>query len=236
MMLRLALAPLALLAACTTAPVPALEPQPQTSRPVTQVLYRPADELADMLEGRFSSLPQTEAEIAAAVPEEDRHPALIAHHVGFEGEALSFSGAKIYAQLDRAGETGDRRVYRQRIYLLSSQQDGSVRMSVAEIVQDKRAAIVDGPRTELEALTDADLILFDPGCDAIWTRNEKGWSGVMDPGTCKRLSARRGEMLSIGGTFSIAQGEFTHSEEGFYADGSRLFGRTDGVPNIYTRQ
>lgn len=186
------------------------------------------DRLAALLEGRFDNARQAGLE--------DGYAHLDARHIRVG--VLALSGPVFYSQLDQPDEAEDKRIYRQRLYqLLPAEDAGEVaRMRVWSFADAGpfRDAAADNPA--FSRLTEADLSPMGDGCDVIWRRTEAGFAGDIDPATCAITSRRSGETLSIGGQFTVDAAAFTHHEEGFRADGSRLFGREDRAPNVYLRQ
>lgn len=181
--------------------------------------------LADALEGRWDNAAQVEAEGDPA------RPRLHVRHVSFSGEAAP--GVLVYSELAVGGPDGA--VYRQRVYAFTEGgSDGEIAMAVYELAEPDAFAGAGAPA--LAALTDADLVRFDPGCDFIWHEDGGTWRGAIEDGACRITSSRSGIEMIVGGAFTVSGAVFTHAEDGRNAQtGEIVFAPPGGVANVYDR-
>lgn len=182
-------------------------------------------DLAQMLEGRWDNAEQIESEGDPA------RPHLHVRHEILGGGA--FEGVPLYAEMRTGGPDGE--IYRQRVYVIRPAPGGrDMDMAVYELAEP--AAYAGASGAALEDLTEADLIRFDPGCDFRWFEFSWGWKGNIEDGACVRTSTRSGREMIIGAEFTIRIDQFTHTENGRYADdGETAFGPPNNVANMYER-
>ena len=185
----------------------------------------PAGEIAAMMEGRWDNAAQVEAE------NDPMRPHLHVVHERFDAPAAP--GALVYAQLRVGGPEGE--LYRQRVYAFEPDPEGGADMAVY-VPADGDAMAQAFEADALDALGEADLVRFNPGCDVDWTRVDGVWTGSIDEGACRITSSRSGREMVILGEFTIAPDRFTHSEAGRDAQtGDTIFAPPNDTPNLYDR-
>jgi len=181
--------------------------------------------LADALAGRWDNAAQVAAE------DDPARPHLHVRHAPFKAEALP--GALVYSELTVGGSQGG--VYRQRVYALTEgETEGEIAMAVYELAAPE--AFAGAEEDQLSALTAADLVRFNPGCDFSWYDEGAQWRGGIDDGACRIVSSRSGVEMIVGGEFTVSGDVFTHSEDGRNAaTGEVVFAPPGGRANVYDR-
>ncbi len=139
----------------------------------------------------------------------------------------------MYSEMRHDGPDGD--FYRQLIYLFDEAPDRSENRMQALRVSDPDAAagLIDDP----DALADA-LFETRPGisddCYTVWTANEAGFSGWIDPERCV-ITGRRGDQRRIESRTIVTTDAIGQLERGYSLDGELLFGTPTDDPYIWPR-
>jgi hypothetical protein len=176
-----------------------------------------AEALAALMEGRFATEPN------------DPDHAYEGRWVRFEAPALG--GVTLYSQLNAGPE---RRVYRQRVFVLSDAPDGAVRARALELVDAGRFVDAWTQPERLAALTAADLgeaidAAEASDCAMIWRRDGDAWRGAIGLQQCWLWSDRRQMFIMLGAESVLSADRYLQTERGYDSNGVQIFGTPPDV-------
>ena len=184
------------------------------------------DDLADLMAGRFDN----QAAVAAGEIEEDGFLSDWRQKI----DAPRLGDTVFYLQLN---DGADRGLYRQRILVLSVDEASGAIKQVAYTLKNAEQFV--------DAMSTSDVFkdlgpddverMFDDGCAQYWTRTETGFTGRVDPATCRIISSRTGKPRRIGALTVITSTTLDLAERGFDDEGNQLFGSADGETTRLTR-
>ncbi len=129
----------------------------------------------------------------------------------------------LYLQMNR--DDGEGAVTRQRLFILEALEGGGVAMHFPALGEAGR--FVDGWQdpalfANLEA---GDLDAYPESCAVHWHLDaEAGWTGTLAEDRCRIVSRHDGGIRIIRARFTLKGMTLTQLEQGFDADGTRLFG------------
>lgn len=139
-----------------------------------------------------------------------------------------------YQQINRGD---DLELYRQRIFVWKvDQQTNEISQSAYTLRDAER--YIDARQADFVDLSLTALASFMPiGCEQIWTRNERGFQGFVDPDSCRVVSTRTGKVRSIEAESQIEQQTLALAERGFDPQtGEQLFGTPAGQYTLLGRR
>lgn len=148
--------------------------------------------------------------------------------ISFQAPALD--GEWFYSQLN----TGtDKKLYRQRLnQILPGEDESLILKSYALVSAETYENAWERPQI-LSKITPEDFktVFAQTGCDQIWTPDEDGtgWTGKVDPQTCRIFSKRRKTHIYIGADTYISAQRYQTSERGFDETGAQLWGSAPGT-------
>ncbi len=184
------------------------------------------DSLADLMAGRFDN----QAAISAGEVQEDDFLSDWRQRI----DAPGLGDTVFYLQLN---DGADRGLYRQRILVLSID---SATDSIKQVAYTLKSA-----EQFIDAMSTSDVFrdlgpddverMFDDGCAQHWTRTQNGFSGHVDPATCRIISSRTGKPRRIEALTVITATTLDLAERGFDDDGNQLFGSAEGETTRLTR-
>lgn len=166
------------------------------------------DRLDEMMQGKFEAVdperPFTDKRIRINAPE--------------LGEYV------YYYQINSGPEM---KVYRQRILIVRLNDAGLPSQVALNLVAADEYA--DAAADAFSGFGDADVEPFLPeGCEQVWTPNDDGFKGYVDPATCIILSSRTGKPRGIEAEMILSAERMLSAERGFDENGEQLFGTEPG--------
>lgn len=187
--------------------------------------------LSGALPGFYDNMAQWEAAGRPGATDQSRHVRMNADIVPADVPWLE--GKVFYLQ--QIQDDFAPHVFRQGLLILRAQPDGTARMTLrgfrnGDIWID---AHLDPGR--LSALTEADLLPADPGCDLIWRPDGAGFLGETAPGACGIDSVRLGVRLDRSERWTLTDGALTHYDRVTKPDGGILHESPQGKPFVLER-
>ncbi len=184
------------------------------------------DELAGLMAGRFDN----QAAIAAGTSNEDDFLSDWRQRI----DAPRLGDTVFYLQLN---DGADRGLYRQRILVLSLDDTTDSIKQVAYTLKDAEQFVDAMSTSEVFNDLGPDDVerMFDDGCAQHWTRIDHGYSGHVNPETCRIISSRTGNPRRIEALTVLTETTLDLAERGFDDDGNQLFGSAEGETTRLTR-
>lgn len=191
------------------------------------------EELSQLLTGALDSGVQNEQQVAAGVPEDERHVQVTLFHRRVELPA--FGPYVFYNQEFRDGDPG--KVIRQRLITLERDGEaGAIRMK-QYLFHDPEPFLGAHLSPALLAGISQDDVWLLSGCDVFWTQNGSVFSAKMGDMTCV-FSFREGDReRAVIYSLKLEGDRFERSDRSVYVDtGEVAGGRSDDEPTVHLRQ
>ncbi|MGJ8563023.1 MAG: chromophore lyase CpcT/CpeT [Alphaproteobacteria bacterium] len=174
---------------------------------------------------RFAKLYETSFE----TPADSTEAYILDRRVRINSEALP--GVWFYSQLN-TGET--KKLYRQRVYNIVEDTERGGLTQKTYVLNDASAFedVWDSPEKLAELTRNDFKPLFDVGCEPFWIeREDKAWSGYVDPKDCIIDSKRRNTQIRIESESFLSSEKYQTTERGYDFDMNFLWGSKPGEVN-----
>ncbi len=127
--------------------------------------------------------------------------------------------------------TDNNRVYRQRLYQLSKNEQRQA--IVLTIYRFKNEAAYQNADTNSELLTGltADDLISIPGCDVFWRYADNAFTGVMDKDSCKYFSKNLNKTIYVTDTLKLTDDTIWINDSAVDENGNAVYGDKDDEPH-----
>ncbi|MGI9260397.1 MAG: CpcT/CpeT family chromophore lyase, partial [Woeseiaceae bacterium] len=184
------------------------------------------DRLASLMAGRFDN--------QAAISDGDAEAGDFLSDWRQKIDAPLLGNAVFYLQLNQGA---DRDLYRQRILVLSlDAETDSIKQTAYTLTNPEPFADAMSTSDVFAGLGPDDVErMLDDGCAQYWTETDGGFSGHVDPDSCRIISSRTGNPRRIEALTILTATTLDLAERGFDDEGNHLFGSAIGETTQLTR-
>jgi hypothetical protein len=203
---------------CLAAGVTGARTEPAATDPEVQI-----DGLMRLMSGNFDNFAQFSAQATADKP--------MFSLLGIQRRLVTVPALGAHVVFAQVNNDADpTRIYRQRLYSFAADEYGELVMKTWSFVDEVGARDIMGRLADLAAMP---IEAFRPslpeGCDMRWSQDAEGWTGRVDPQTCRITSRRRGTPIKLRATEIVTRSGLRSEESGFTPEGEMVFGLPDGV-------